>query len=108
MHVSGYTIRKPSGLNAGFPVVLTALCLILLGPASRAHGQETVRLTAIGGYAPAALWVRVFLDYDIPEVDRRLAETGNYRVDWTEAFSGRGGHDRNCHELVFPEWKLGG
>ncbi len=83
-----FRVRKPSGLTAGVPAVVAAFCLILLVPNPRAFGQETVRLTAIGGYAPAALWVRVFLDYYIPEVDRRLAKTGNYRVDWTEAFSG--------------------
>ena len=83
-----HSVRKPSRLNTGLRVVVAALCLTILGPNSRAHGQETVRLTAIGAYSPAALWVRVFLDYYIPEVDRRLAATGNYRVDWTEAFSG--------------------
>lgn len=45
-------------------------------------------MTAIDAYAPAALWVRVFLDFYIPEVDRRLAETGNYRIDWNRAFGG--------------------
>ena len=88
MNVQSYEIKRPNRLNAGIRVGVAALFVILLGPLAPAYAQETVRLTAIGGYAPAALWVRVFLDYYIPEVDRRLARTGNYRVDWTEAFSG--------------------
>jgi C4-dicarboxylate-binding protein DctP len=49
---------------------------------------ELIQLTAIDSYAPTALWVRVFIDYFMPEVDRRLAETGNYRIKWNKAFGG--------------------
>lgn len=49
---------------------------------------ETIHLTAIDSYAPTALWVRVFIDYFIPEVDRRLAETGHYQIKWNKAFGG--------------------
>jgi C4-dicarboxylate-binding protein DctP len=34
------------------------------------------------------LWTRVFIDYFIPEVDRRLAETGNYEIRWNTAWGG--------------------
>ena len=91
-------VGKPSRVNTLLRVGAATFCVVLLGvaifslmtpgPASRADGPETVRLIAIDAYSPAALWVQVFQDYFIPEVDRRLAETGNYRVDWTTAFSG--------------------
>jgi len=67
-------------------VVLTTLCALAgLNPA---RATETIRLTVIDAYAPAALWVRVFLDYFIPEVDRRLARTGSYSIAWNQAFGG--------------------
>ena len=42
----------------------------------------------IDAYAPTALWVRVFMNYYMPEVDRRLAEAGNYEIDWNSDFGG--------------------
>lgn len=56
-----------------------------MGPAS---GQEVIPLTVIDAYAPTARYVRSFIDYYIPEVDRRLAETANYAIDWNKAFGG--------------------
>ena len=52
------------------------------------RSAEVVPLTVIDAYAPTALWVRVFMNYYLPEVDRRLAETGNYEIDWNRAFGG--------------------
>jgi C4-dicarboxylate-binding protein DctP len=52
------------------------------------RAAETIPLTVIDAYSTAALWVRVFLDYYIPEVDRRLAEAGNYEIKWNKAFGG--------------------
>jgi len=68
--------------------VSVLLCAMVWLAVPLARGAETIRMTAIDAYAPAALWVRVFLDYYIPEVDRRLAETGNYEIDWNRAFGG--------------------
>ncbi len=53
-----------------------------------AFEPEIIQLTAIDSYAPTALWVRVFIDYFIPEVDRRLAVEGKYRIKWNKAFGG--------------------
>ncbi len=35
-----------------------------------------------------ALWVQEFTNFFIPEVDKRLAETGNYEMDWQESYGG--------------------
>tara|TARA_B100000029_G_scaffold516780_1_gene634117 strand:+ start:3558 stop:4646 length:1089 start_codon:yes stop_codon:yes gene_type:complete len=64
------------------------LGMIFLTSSGITRSQETVPLTVIDAYAPTALWVRVFMNYYMPEVDRRLAETGNYVVDWNTAFGG--------------------
>ncbi|RLA32401.1 MAG: C4-dicarboxylate ABC transporter [Gammaproteobacteria bacterium] len=71
---------------------LLALGLLLIGGLtplqSRADAPEEIPLTAIDSYAPTALWTLVFIEYFIPEVDRRLAESGNYKIKWNKAFGG--------------------
>jgi len=52
------------------------------------HSKEIIRLIAVDSYSSSALWVKVFIEYFIPEVDRRLAEKGNYVIDWNPAFGG--------------------
>jgi C4-dicarboxylate-binding protein DctP len=67
-----------------------AVALIGTGLApDRAAAQETINLTAMDGYPPRSVWVREFIEFYIPEVDRRLAETGNYQINWTQAWSGQ-------------------
>lgn len=62
------------------------LCLAFVSTGARA--AETIELTVIDAYSPAALWTHVFIDFFMPEVDRRLAETGNYEIRWIEAWGG--------------------
>lgn len=50
--------------------------------------QEKIRAVVIDGYPDRSLWVREFTDFFIPEVDRRLAETGNYAMEWQENYGG--------------------
>ena len=66
----------------------TVLCTVLLLSAPTVRAAETIRMIAADSYSQSALWVRVFIDYYMPEVDRRLAETGNYEIDWNPAFGG--------------------
>jgi len=69
---------------------LTATLLVLgAGPAAAQQTEpEVIPLIAVDSYATTALWTLVFVEYFIPEVDRRLAETGNYRIRWNKAFGG--------------------
>lgn len=62
-----------------------AAVLMLLTPARAA---ETIDLTVVSGYPPVAAWVKVFKNYFMPEVAKRLAKTGNYQIKWNEGFSG--------------------
>lgn len=68
-------VRMIAAAIAGFGVMTFA-----------AQAAEQIRLTVISGYSPQAAWVRVFRDYWVPEVQRRLAKTGNYELAITEAF----------------------
>ena len=57
---------------------------VLAGPGK----AETIRMIAIDGYPARAMWVKEFSEFFIPEVNRRLAETGNYEIEWQEAYGG--------------------
>lgn len=69
---------KGTMLSAAFA---TAMAL----PAS---AQESIPAVVIDGYPDRALWVREFTNFFIPEVDRRLAETGAYEMKWQENYGG--------------------
>lgn len=53
-----------------------------------AIAQESISAVVIDGYPDRALWVKEFTNFFIPEVDKRLAETGNYKMDWQENYGG--------------------
>lgn len=53
-----------------------------------AHSAETIKAVVIDGYPAKAMWVREFTNFFIPEVDKRLAESGNYEMDWQESYGG--------------------
>ena len=59
----------------------------LSGIASSA--PETIKLTAVDGYPPKALQVQTFIEFFIPEVNKRLAKEGKYKIRWNQAFSGQ-------------------
>ncbi|MEL7087654.1 MAG: C4-dicarboxylate TRAP transporter substrate-binding protein, partial [Planctomycetota bacterium] len=53
-----------------------------------AVAQESLRAVVIDGYPARALWVREFTNFFIPEVDKRLADSGNYQMNWQENYGG--------------------
>lgn len=62
-----------------------ALALTLAGPAFAA---DSIRLTTVSGYAKTAAWVQIFEEVYVPEVNKRLAETGNFEIDWSYGWGG--------------------
>jgi TRAP-type C4-dicarboxylate transport system substrate-binding protein len=52
------------------------------------YAAEKIRATVIDGYPAKAMWVAEFSSFFIPEVDKRLAATGNYEMDWQESYGG--------------------
>ncbi|MFT7058890.1 MAG: TRAP-type C4-dicarboxylate transport system substrate-binding protein [Pseudorhodobacter sp.] len=52
------------------------------------YATETINAVVIDGYPARALWVKEFTGFFIPEVDKRLAETGNYKMEWQESYGG--------------------
>ena len=57
--------------------------------ATPAAAQKTINLTAIDGYPPKASWVREFIKFYIPAVNKTLAAKGNYKIQWNQAWSGQ-------------------
>jgi TRAP-type C4-dicarboxylate transport system substrate-binding protein len=62
-----------------------ALATVMALPAV---AQEKLSAVVIDGYPARALWVEEFTNFFIPEVDRRLAETGAYEMAWQENYGG--------------------
>ena len=62
--------------------------LLISASAIPAGATETIKAVVIDGYPSRALWVKEFSNFFIPEVDRRLAKTGNYEMDWQESYGG--------------------
>ncbi|WP_082836756.1 C4-dicarboxylate TRAP transporter substrate-binding protein [Labrenzia sp. OB1] len=54
----------------------------------QALAQEVIVANVIDGYPARAMWVQELTNFFIPEVDKRLAETGNYKIDWHESYGG--------------------
>ena len=67
----------------------TVLAIALAGMAAMPSlAAEKIKAVVIDGYPARALWVKEFTEFFIPEVDRRLAENGNYEMDWQESYGG--------------------
>ena len=54
-----------------------------------AAAQETINMTAIDGYPERSMWVKEFSGFFIPRVNELLAESGNYEINWMEAYGGQ-------------------
>ncbi|MDR6310226.1 C4-dicarboxylate TRAP transporter substrate-binding protein [Pacificitalea manganoxidans] len=59
-----------------------------LAATTPALAQETIRINVLDGYPARAMWVQEFTEFFIPEVDKRLAETGAYQIEWNESYGG--------------------
>ena len=69
-------------LSCAAAIVLTALTPLTSSAA------EKIKAVVIDGYPAKAMWVQEFSNFFIPEVDKRLAESGNYEMDWQESYGG--------------------
>ena len=71
------------------PRLAAAILALGLAAAAPAQAQQTIQLTAIDGYPPRALWIKEFVNFYIPEVDKRLAKSGKYKIQWNQAWGGQ-------------------
>lgn len=54
-----------------------------------AQAQETINLTVASSHPLAIPWVGMIKSHFMAETDRLLAEQGNYKIEWQEAFGGQ-------------------
>ena len=52
------------------------------------HAQEIVKLTAASGLSQASAGTGMMANFFLPEVNKRLAEKGEYQVEWTTGWGG--------------------
>ena len=76
-------------------VAASAVAAAAICTAGTAGAQEVIQMTAIDGYPPKALQVQTFIEYFIPEVDKRLAVSNKYKIRWNQAFAGQIAKVRN-------------
>ncbi|MEP5153806.1 hypothetical protein [Planktotalea sp.] len=63
-----------------------AVALSVAFGAGASSAKETINVTVLSGYPERTAWVRVFKEFWMPEVNKRLAEDGNYELKYLEAF----------------------
>jgi TRAP-type C4-dicarboxylate transport system substrate-binding protein len=54
-----------------------------------ASAQETIPLTVSASHPTTVPWIGMIQTHFMKETDRLLAETGNYEIEWQEAFGGQ-------------------
>ena len=72
-------------------VAFGAIALALAGAgvtAAPAGAAETIKMSFVTGYAPTFTWPRAFIEVFAPEVDKRLAADGKYKIEWNFGHSG--------------------
>ena len=69
--------------------IVVATAAALAAATLPAHAQTTINLTAVDGYPPKSLWIKEFIDFYIPEVDKRLAKDNKFKIRWNQAWGGQ-------------------
>jgi TRAP-type C4-dicarboxylate transport system substrate-binding protein len=69
-----------------FLPVLTTIALALTGSVS---AQENINLTIASSHPTVVPWVGMIQTHFMARTDEVLAETGNYKINWNEAFGGQ-------------------
>jgi hypothetical protein len=54
-------------------------------------GSNNCAQATSDGYPPRALWTKIFIEYYIPEVDKCLAKSGKYKIEWQQSWGGIAG-----------------
>lgn len=70
-------------------MLLIAVAATLGTAAAPLQAQTTINLTVIDGYPPKSLWIKEFIEFYIPEVEKRLAKDNKYKIHWNQAWGGQ-------------------
>ena len=83
-----------------YGAAITAASAMMLGAASVASAAEVIKFTVASAGSPQAGFNKAITETFIPEVDRILAETGNYEIEWNPALNGTLAGAPNLFEAV--------
>ncbi len=67
--------------------ILAAAHIALLSTTAAVAAEE-IDVTIVAGHPPIFIWVKNLTETFIPAVDAELAKTGNYTINWNEAYGG--------------------
>lgn len=70
-------------------IVRGALLGAVLALPVQAQAQETINLTVASSHPTVVPWVGMIQTHFMVRTDEILAETGNYQIEWNEAFGGQ-------------------
>jgi len=77
--------QRTHSLSAPILALMAGFCLM----SASANAQTVINLTAVDGYPPKSLWIKEFIDFYIPEVDKRLAKDNKFKIRWNQAWGGQ-------------------
>ena len=80
--------------------VAAAAAFVAVASLQPLHAQETVKMTFISGYPPAATFIEAFNKAFVDTANASLAKTGKYKIDWNLAHSGQIAKPRGEFEAV--------
>lgn len=83
--------------NTALKSTVSAVALLVTGGA--AHAEETIKVTFLSGLPIVTTVVSAAVNTFAPEIDKTLAKTGNYKIQWNMAHSG---------QVVKPRGELAG
>ena len=70
-------------------VAIGTLGALALALPLAAHAQQTINITIAASHPTTIPWVGFMQSVFMPEVDKRLAAGGKYKIQWKEAFGGQ-------------------
>lgn len=76
-------------LRRTFGAALMGAALAVTGLSGAANAAEKIKMIAIDGYPERSMWVKEFSNFFIPRVNEELAKSGNYEIEWQEAYGGK-------------------
>jgi len=80
--------HQQSNKKMGLSGLTAALLALGLGFTTPALAEKKIDVRIVSGFSPAVAAVKLLKESFMPGVDEHLAETGNYKINWQEAFSG--------------------
>lgn len=76
-------------INLNSVIKLTATAVALAASTGVAQAQETINVTFISGLPRVTTVVNATINTFVPTIDKALAKTGNYKINWNLAHTGQ-------------------